>query len=99
MSVRGDFYLASKVMEIDGRASIFPKLVPTLFDFGMSWSHLSAFDHTFSGNVTALSVWTSIFSNLDQQCPLVSVLACHRHTFQRLEQFCESEPGQHDTYI
>ena len=38
---------ASKVIKIDGRSSIFPKQVSTLFDFGMSWSHLSAFGPTF----------------------------------------------------
>ena len=41
------FYLASKVNKIDGRSFIFPKQVSTLFDFGMSWSHLSASEHTF----------------------------------------------------
>ena len=50
--------------EIDGRSSIFPKQVSTLFDFGMSWSHLSAFGPTFFENVTPLNVRAYFFPKM-----------------------------------
>ena len=37
----------TKVDEIDERSYTFQKKTSTVVDFGMSWSHLSPFGHTF----------------------------------------------------
>ena len=71
-----------------------------LFSIGACHGHTSQrLSILFSENVTPLSVWTNFVSDLDQQCPPVSVLVCYCHTSECLDQFCELEPGQHDTYI
>ena len=77
----------------------FSKTRPNSFRFWhVMVTPLNVWAYFFSENVTPMNVWTSIFKDWDQQCPPVSVLACQCHTSQRLDQFCELEPGQHDTY-
>ena len=44
----------------------------------------------FSENVTPLSVWTNFVSDLDGK---------RTSNASQTHQFCELEPGQHDTYI
>ena len=85
-----DFYLASKVSKIDGRSLLFPKQVPTLFDFGMSWSHLSASEHTFFRKCHTSQRFDQLFSDLDGK---------RTSNASQTHQFCELEPGQHDTCI
>jgi len=47
----------SQMRETDGRSFKFHRQVRTLFDFGMSWLHLSAFGILFANNKFSFSWW------------------------------------------